>query len=173
MRGTWDGRGDEQRRAYGESKNIPKNWAGAKSQYAKATQAPKGGANANTKTWSGTGQDSDDDSFFSKAAVRDGRGTPATSCVPCFLYSFAPWFSHQFLHLHSHLHSHFQSYNFHLPSLTSCYSISALQQQQKSKASANPKVPYPDRHNTWGRTRSAPQEESNDEGNRSGILILI
>ena len=73
MRGTWDGRADEQRRAYGESKNIPKNWAGAKSQYAKATQAPKGGANASTKTWSGTGQDSDDDSFFSKAAVREGR----------------------------------------------------------------------------------------------------
>jgi hypothetical protein len=114
MRGTWDGRGDEQRRAYGESKNIPKNWAGAKSQYAKATQAPKGGSNANTKTWSGTGQDSDDDSFFSKAAVREGRGTHATSCVPCILCSVAPWFSHQFLHLHLYLHSH--AFNSHLHS---------------------------------------------------------
>lgn len=106
MRGTWDGRADEQRRAYGESKNIPKNWAGAKSQYAKATQAPKGGSNANTKTWSGTGQDSDDDSFFSKAAVSEGIGRYTTSCVSYILYSFAPWFSHLFLHLHFHLHTH-------------------------------------------------------------------
>ena len=98
MRGTWDGRADEQRRAYGESKNIPKNWAGAKSQYAKATQAPKGGANANAKTWSGTGQDSDDDSFFTKAAVREGRGRHATSCVSCIPNSFIPCSSHLSLH---------------------------------------------------------------------------
>lgn len=44
------------------------------------------------------------------------------------------------------------------------------QQQQKSKASANPKVPYPDRHGTWGRSRtsstSLPCDESNDEGDQ-------
>lgn len=69
MRGTWDCRTDEQRRTFGESKNIPKTWGGAKSQYAKSSQVPKVGANANTKSWSGTGGDSDDESFFAKATV--------------------------------------------------------------------------------------------------------
>ena len=83
MRGTWDGRTDEQRRTYGESKNIPKNWAGVKSQYAKSTQVPKGSANANTKSWSGTKLDSDEESFFAKAAVSDTRICHFI-CVICF-----------------------------------------------------------------------------------------
>lgn len=96
MRCTWDGRADEQRRAYGESKNIPqnwqaKNWAG-KSQYAKATQAPKGGANANTKTWSGTGQDSDEDSFFSKAAVRERKTCHIMRAI-YFIFAYSMLFS--------------------------------------------------------------------------------